>query len=211
MKNQKSNKKRKSGWIVLACVVIVVSAALAVVWNFYQAKLNLLQYDDGHREIDTEIELPLDDMEIPDLGDAPDNSQQNSELPTGDIVTDKNVINILLLGTDERSKQFSDNARADSIMILSLNKQTHAMKLVSIERGIGVPVPGRNNDWITHTFRYGGAALTMQTVRDCFKVDVDRYIRVNFHAFEEGIDAIGGVDINITNEEANYMNDPNAH
>lgn len=210
MKNQKSNKKRKIGWIILVCVVAVLAVIFTGVWNFYQSKLNLLQYDDGDREIDTEIELPLDDMEIPDLGDAPDNNQQNSDLPTGEVVTDKDVINILLLGTDERSKQFSDNARADAIMILSLNKQTHAIKLVSIERGIGVPVPGRNDDWITHTFRYGGAALTMQTVRDCFKVDVDRYIRVNFHAFEEGVDAIGGIDINITQEEANYMNQPGA-
>lgn len=210
MKNQKSKKKRKIGWIILACVVVILGMISAVVWNFYQAKLNLLQYDDGNREIDTEIELPLDDMEIPDLGSVSENDHQNSSLPTDEMVTDKNVINILLLGTDERSKQFSDNARADAIMILSLNKQTHAIKLVSIERGIGVPIPGRNDDWITHTFRYGGAALTMQTVRDCFNVDVDRYIRVNFHAFEEGIDAIGGIDINITQEEANYMNQPGA-
>lgn len=205
MKNQTSHKKRKIGWIVLAGVVVVLSVIFVVAWNFYQAKLNLLQYDDGNREIDTEIELPLDDMEIPDLEDAPTNDQQNSNLPTGQMVTDKDVINLLLLGTDERSKQFSDNARADSIMVLSLNKRTHTMKLVSIERGIGVPVPGRNDDWITHTFRYGGAALTMQTVRDCFKVDLDRYIRVNFHAFEEGIDAIGGVDINLTQEEVTYL------
>lgn len=205
MNNQKSKKKRKIGWIILACVVVVVAVIAAVVWDFYQAKLNLLQYDDGRREMDTEIELPLDDVEIPDLGDAPEDDQRNNSLPTGDMVTDDNVINIMLLGTDERSKNFSDNARADTIMILSLNTQTHAMKLVSIERGIGVPVPGRNDDWITHTFRYGGAALTMQTVRDCFKVDVDRYIRVNFYAFEAGIDAIGGIDINLTQDEVNYL------
>lgn len=91
-------------------------------------------------------------------------------------------------------------------MILSLDLENHTIKLVSIERGIGVPVPGRNDDWITHTFRYGGAALTMQTVRDCFKVDVDRYVRVNLQAFEEGIDAIGGVDLTLTQAEADYIN-----
>ena len=114
--------------------------------------------------------------------------------------------NILLLGTDERTEEFSENARADTIMVLSLNTKEHTMKLVSIERGIGVPIPGRNDDWITHTFRYGGAALTMQTVRDCFKLDVERYVRINFNFMSKAIDTIGGVDIELTQEEADHLN-----
>lgn len=211
MKNQNSKKKSRIGWIVAACIVVVLAVLLVAAWGFYQAKLDLLQYDDGKREIDTETELPLDDMEIPDLGDAPDDADMRDDLPEGEITQSDDVINILLLGTDERSKDFSTNARADAIMILSLNVKKHTIKLVSIERGIGVPISGRNDDWITHTFRYGGAALTMQTVRDCFKVDVNHYVRVNFNAFKEGIDAIGGIDITLTQEEANYMNDPHAH
>ena len=46
----------------------------------------------------------------------------------------------------------------------------------------------------------------MQTVRDCFKLDVNRYIRVNFNAFKEGISAIGGIDIELTPAEAEYIN-----
>lgn len=47
-------------------------------------------------------------------------------------------------------------------------------------------------DWLTHTFRYGGADLMMREVRECFKVDVERYIRVNFTTFKKGIDSVGG-------------------
>ncbi len=199
-------KSAKKGWIIFACVAAVVIILLGCIWAYYQGKLGLMQYDDGKREIDTELELPLDDMDIPDVGQAPEKENARTDLPAGELVTDEDVINILLLGTDERSAEFNENARADSIMILSLNTEKHTIKLVSIERGIGVPVPGRNDDWITHTFRYGGADLTMQTVRDCFKVDVDRYIRVNFHAFEKGIDAIGGIDISLNAREAEYIN-----
>lgn len=203
--NPKKSKRLRS--IVVLCLSLVLLIGLAG-WLFVQSKLGLLNYDDGFQEIDTTTELPLDGLDIPELGNAPEDSDFLNNLPTDGIFHDKSIVNILLLGTDDHDKSFSDNARADSIMLLSLNTENHTIKLVSIERGIGVPVPGRNDDWITHTFRYGGAALTMQTVRDCFNVDVDRYIRVNFQSFKSGIDAIGGIDINVTQAEADYMNNP---
>lgn len=131
---------------------------------------------------------------------------QPIEVPDGDVWKDENVFNILLLGTDERSKEFSTNARADSILVLSLNKKEKTIKLVSLGRATGVPIPGRNDDLLTHTFRYGGAELTMKTVQDCFKVDVEKYIRVNFHTFEQLIDSVGGVDIALVKKEADALN-----
>lgn len=61
-------------------------------------------------------------------------------------------------------------------------------------------------DWLTHTFRYGGADLMMREVMECFKVDVERYIRVNFATFKQGIESVGGVDINLSVAEADYLN-----
>lgn len=116
------------------------------------------------------------------------------------------VLNVLLLGTDERSDEYSENARSDCMMILSLNRKTHKMRLTSLERGIGVPIEGQEDDWLTHTFAYGGAALTLKTVQECFDLDVDRYVRVNFNSFEQIIDAIGGVDIELTALEAQGLN-----
>ena len=199
-------KKKRWPWVLLA-IVLVLLLLVSSAWMFYQSKLNKLDFDDGKQEIDTTVEMPLDDMDIPDLGEAPENADELDDAPEDEIYHDDDVMNILLLGTDERSKKFNTNARADSIMLLSLNMRDHTIKLVSIERGIGVPVPGRNDDWITHTFRYGGADLTLQTVREQFRVDVDRYIRVNFSAFTQGIDAIGGVDLNFTAEEIAYLNE----
>ena len=116
------------------------------------------------------------------------------------------VLNVLLLGTDERSDEYSENARSDCMMILSLNRKTHKMRLTSLERGIGVPIEGQEDDWLTHTFAYGGAVLTLKTVQECFDLDVDRYVRVNFNSFEQIIDAIGGVDIELTALEAQGLN-----
>lgn len=202
-------KKKLPKWGVVVLLIIAALLLLAIIaWIYYDSKLNLINYDDGSRVIDTSTSYAVDnsELDIGDLPDAPEGEKGTIEILGGDIYSDGDVTNILLLGTDERTEEFNNNARADAIMVLSLNTKEHTMKLVSIERGIGVPIPGRNDDWITHTFRYGGAALTMQTVRDCFKLDVDRYVRVNFNFMIKAIDTIGGVDIELTQEEADCLN-----
>lgn len=210
MNSEKNNAKRRPVWpIIVSILAVIVLAAIAGVYLYWNGKLNLIHFDDGEREIDTSTsyEVNNDELDIGDLPDAPSGVESSIHTDNAEIYEDENVLNILLLGTDERSREFNDNARADSIMVLSLNTELHTIKLVSIERGIGVPVPGRNDDWITHTFRYGGAKLTMDTVRECFDLDVDRYVRINFHMFEDAINAIGGIDMNLTQAEADYLND----
>ena len=204
------NRKKPIGIIIAISIVLLLTIVTLLGWAYYNSKLDLIQYDDGSKEIDTSTSYAIDndELDIADLPDAPEDVDASGgiEILEGDIYHDDNVVNILLLGTDERTDEFNENARADAIMVMSLNTKEHTIKLISIERGIGVPVPGRNDDWITHTFRYGGAALTMQTVRDCFKLDVERYVRVNFNVVSKAIDKIGGVDIELTQAEAEHLN-----
>ena len=204
------NRKKPIGIIIAISIVLLLTIVTLLGWAYYNSKLDLIQYNDGSKEIDTSTSYAVenDELDIADLPDAPEDVDASGgiEILEGDIYHDDDVINILLLGTDERTDEFNENARADAIMVMSLNTKEHTIKLISIERGIGVPVPGRNDDWITHTFRYGGAALTMQTVRDCFKLDVERYVRVNFNVVSKAIGKIGGVDIELTQAEADHLN-----
>ena len=204
------NRKKPIGIIIAISIVLLLTIMTLLGWAYYNSKLDLIQYDDGSKEIDTSTSYAIDndELDIANLPDAPEDVDASGgiEILEGDIYHGDNVVNILLLGTDERTDEFNENARADAIMVMSLNTKEHTIKLNSIERGIGVPVPGRNDDWITHTFRYGGAALTMQTVRDCFKLDVERYVRVNFNVVSKAIDKIGGVDIELTQAEAEHLN-----
>ena len=196
----KAKKKLKKWQITLLVILgVLLLLFLFLLW-FYYAKLSLMQYDTSSGvSIDTEVSVDDDDLNIETSGVS------NIDIPAGEIYQNDNVINILLLGTDERAASFSDNARADSMMVLSIDKKYHTVKLVSFERGLGVSIPGRSDDWLTHTFRYGGANLTMQTIRETFCVDVDRYVRVNFNTFEQIIDTIGGVDLTLSAEEANAL------
>lgn len=206
-------KKVKRSVKIVIAVVLVILLLLTSGMVFYLSKLNLLQFSDGkikwNGSIDETDSETLDEASRMDEAIA-DLEEKDSVDATGDIYKDKNYFNILLIGTDERTENFSDNARGDTCMILSIGKKDGSMKLISLERGMGVPIlEGRYKgqyDWLTHTFRYGGADLMMREVRECFKVDVERYIRVNFATFKKGIDSVGGIDITLTAAEANYIN-----
>ena len=223
----------KKGWKIALIVVAVVLAFSAAIGGYVSGKLGKISYDDGKIQFEKndDWEEYVQELERRIIhGDDPDVENQQQEMddaiekeqlevvetppanpiPDLEIRSDENVINILLIGTDERTEGFSSFARGDSCMILSLNKSTGRAKLVSLERGIGVPIlEGQYKgyyDWLTHSFCYGGADLMMKEVRECFRIDVSHYIRVNFATFKAGINAIGGVDITLTQAEANYIN-----
>ena len=206
-------KKVKRSVKIIIAVVLVIVLLLTSGVVFYLSKLNLLQFSDGKfkwsgsiDETDSETleEASRMDEAIADL------EEKDSIDATGDIYKDKNYLNILLIGTDERTENFSNNARGDSCMIMSIGKRVGSLKLTSLERGMGVPIlDGKYKgkyDWLTHAFRYGGADLMMREVRECFKVDVERYIRVNLATFKKGIECVGGIDVTLTAAEAAYIN-----
>ena len=206
-------KKIKKSVKIIIAIVLVIVLLLSSGVIFYLSKLNLIKFSNGKftwsgspdmsdsETLDEESRMneAIADLEEKDAIDA-----------TGEIYKDKRFLNILLIGTDERAESFSENARGDSCMIMSIGKKDGSLKLASLERGMGVPIlEGKYKgqyDWLTHTFRYGGADLMMREVRECFKVDVERYIRVNFTTFKKGIDSVGGIDITLTAAEAAYVN-----
>ena len=203
--------KRSVKIIIAIALVIVLLLASGVI--FYLSKLNLIKFSNGkftwNGSSDMSDSETLDEESRMDEAIA-DLEEKDAVDATGEIYKDKRFLNILLIGTDEHTIDFSENARGDSCMIMSIGKKDGSLKLASLERGMGVPIlEGKYKgqyDWLTHTFRYGGADLMMREVRECFKVDVERYIRVNFTTFKKGIDSVGGIDINLTAAEAAYVN-----
>lgn len=116
------------------------------------------------------------------------------------------VINVLFLGTDFAVGADGNRGRADSNMLCSLDTRSGAIRLVSFERGIGVPVPGRGSDLLTHAYHWGGPELSQSIISQMFAVEVDGYAQVDFSSFADVIDAIGGVDVELTEMEAKALN-----
>ncbi len=215
-------KKHKVLTMVI-CVLLLIGALLL---GFIYSKLSKLSYHDG--SLSATYEQTEEDVVVVKGEDiTPESSEEEDVklildeeedaldaadiiLAEGDPIFDKDVLNILLLGTDERTEEFSTKARADSIMILSFNKKDNSVKLVSLQRGMGFQVPDGiykgQYDWLTHLFRYGGAEMMMQAISNSLKIDVKYYVRVNFNTFTQLIDSVGGVDIELSALEAAGLN-----
>lgn len=213
----KKDKKRKvKAWlIVLLTFVALIAAAILMMYGYFHKK-----YQQMYVEQPPAVEWTEDYEETvqanKEFQDRMEETIQQEQLEErtaikakGEIVRDRDVVNILLIGTDERTAgEYSENARGDACMLLSVNTNgdVPVISLVSLERGMGVPIldgPYEGQwDWLTHTFRYGGGELLVREVSECFKVDVEYYVRVNFRVLEKAIDALGGVTVYFDEAEA---------
>ena len=117
-------------------------------------------------------------------------------------------MNILLLGSDER--KISDSARTDCMIICSIHLPTGKVKLTSIMRDLAVDFDdiGKFNGTyrINAANYFGGERLAMKTVNECFGLNIEKYVRVNFFGFQEIAHMLGGIDMTISEDEMNLIN-----
>ncbi len=125
----------------------------------------------------------------------------------------KNITNLLLLGLDGRSSY--KGSRSDTMMIVSINDQAKTIKLISLMRDTLVTIPGRDRDGdgkddyakMNAAYAYGGFDLLSKTIEQNFRLDIDHYVGVNFVSFPVAVDAMGGVDIELTEAETTQICD----
>ena len=201
--HRRHSRRKKKKFIIIASVLlsiplVLIAAGLIVFFHYYNL-MDIRSLEDASVSY-SNIEVTFTDTELAEVPEG------EVILPEKNVYSEKIVTNILLIGTDERTDYFNFRSRADSIMILSLNRSTNEVKLISLERGMLVKIPGREPDILAHTFRYGGAQLLIQTVETHFNIDIDNYVRINFFMFEKLIDEIGGVDVTLSQKEANSLN-----
>jgi polyisoprenyl-teichoic acid--peptidoglycan teichoic acid transferase len=108
-------------------------------------------------------------------------------------------ISILLMGIDDsQTRHFGKGTRTDAMMVLTLNKKENAVKLLSIPRDSYVTIPGRTSKTrINEANAYGGTKLAIETVQNVLDIPIDYYVKMNFNAFLDVVDALGGVDVNV--------------
>ena len=158
----------------------------------------------------------LDDQPEEEEGIDPESLDLNPNLP-------ENVINILLIGVDTRSDDpLEIIGRGDTQIIVSIDKDSGAIKMTSILRDTYVSIPGyRKQTKINNAYQYGcnkvkkgtvqdkirsGASLAMRTINKNFELNLQNYVAINFNGLASIIDALGGIDIELTRGEAWYIN-----
>ena len=117
--------------------------------------------------------------------------------------SEAHVRNILLIGADADR---GGSSRSDSIMIASVNKQTGRITVCSILRDTHLDVPGHQESKVNAAFSWGGANLLVQTIEQNFGIKIDDYAVVNFEMFTALIDGLGGIELDVSEDEADYIN-----
>ena len=123
------------------------------------------------------------------------------------IPRESDRVNILVMGIDRRPGE-PFISRTDSMMLFSIDPQSDSAAILSIPRDLYVVIPGHGRDRINTAFVYGsaggnpagGASLAMQTVEYNLGVPIDHYLLVDFSAVTRGVDALGGIDVNVPYE-----------
>ena len=114
------------------------------------------------------------------------------------------ITNILLIGTDARD--LNERARSDSIIIATIDNNTKKLKLSSIMRDTFVDIPGYGEQKINAALALGGPELLIKTIKENFNFTLDKYVMVNFWGFEDIIDGIGGIEVDVKDYEIPEIN-----
>lgn len=108
------------------------------------------------------------------------------------------ALNFLIIGSDSRDLSV-ERGRSDVIVLMHINDERDRVDLVHFPRDLFVPIAGTGgSSKINAAYAYGGAPLLLQTLQPLIGVPVDHVVIVNFESFKAMTDAIGGVDVMVT-------------
>lgn len=114
--------------------------------------------------------------------------------------------NIAIFGVDSRADDYGKGNRSDCIIIASINNKTHDVKLISVYRDTYVQIEGHGLDKITHAYSYGEAPLALKTLNENLDLNIKEFVTVNFDSVSDAVDALGGIKMDITSAEVQYIN-----
>jgi polyisoprenyl-teichoic acid--peptidoglycan teichoic acid transferase len=187
-------RKRYEVWLSTAVLTIIVFCIL-ILAGFYVHIRNNIYKNDGGNKLSSQENFHENYTEaVPSREEAPENLY---EFKNG-------ITNILLIGTDTRD--LKENARADSIIIATIDSNNRKLKFTSIMRDTYVAIKNHSAQKINNAFAYGGPELLMDTIGRNFNLQLDKYIVINFHGFEDMIDALGGIEVDIKEYEIKEIN-----
>lgn len=183
MANKKGNKKglglKIFGITVLILIIILVAIIGGTFWfvNNKLSKMQTIDIDEKELSVSTQAEENLSDYR-----------------------------NIALFGIDSRDSSLGKGNRSDCIIIASLNNKTKEVKLISVYRDTYMKIEGHGLDKVTHAYSYGEAPLAIKTLNENMDLNIKEFVTVNFDAVADAVNALGGVTIDVEQNEIQYIN-----
>ncbi len=205
-------------WLgILLALAIMVSSCLVAIFGFLTAERVLAAARQPFNPLESAAKAvaetalpPLSQVGTVNLVTPPPDAPTPTPLPPVAGIDDERVT-VLIMGIDRRPGE-PFISRTDTMMLAAIDTQDQSISLLSIPRDLYVVIPGYGRDRINTAFVYGsggndpagGAALAMQTVSYNLGVPIDHYFMVDFNAFINTIDTLGGIDVYVPYD----INDP---
>lgn len=211
----KKNGKRSGLRAVLVALCIILGVVLAVMLAgtiYAEHLLNQVNYVSPEQTQPTlsaeellQIQEQLqEELEEEEAATGPTMNPEDVSFGEGPQVeiAGEEIINILLIGKDGSSSR----ARTDSMILCTFNVSDDTITLTSFMRDMYVEIPGHANSRINAAYVYGGMQLLNETLYHNFGIQVDGNVEVDFEHFEDVINYLGGVTLELTKSEAAYIN-----
>lgn len=182
----KNNKRKKGRWLkvlgtILLTIILILAILIGLAYVYITnklSKMNTVQLDESQLGITAEASTKL-----------------------------AKYRNIAIFGVDSREDDYGKGNRSDCMIIASINNETKEVRLISVYRDTYVNIQGHGLDKITHAYSYGEAPLAINTLNTNLDLNISEFVTVNFDSVSDAVDELGGVTINIENEEIKYIND----
>jgi LCP family protein required for cell wall assembly len=190
--NKTKKHKKICKWlkIMLILLAIIIICFAILVGKFIQNKLSKINFQ----------QLDEEDLSV--------NDELYSEVEGLTKKEYEQVVNILLLGSDSKDMNDQYAGNSDAIMIISINPKYKSIKLISIPRDTAANIEGVENRYkINYAFALGGEQLAIKTINKNFGLNLKEYITINISAMYDIINELGGVEVEITKEEMNWINE----
>ena len=185
MNKDKKTKKLPKWTKIVLCIFSAIILTIAALYTYsYYTVNNIVNKSE-------KIDLKEDELGVVD----------EEELKQYDDYTE--IINIALLGIDSTD---STSGRSDSIIVATLDSIHNKLKLTSFMRDSYVNISNYGYDKLNHAYAYGGANLAINTLNTNFGLNITDFVAVDFASLPKIIDSLGGITIDITEEELNYIN-----
>lgn len=190
------SRRNKILIIVISIFLIIIGAAL---------EIYLFAKDTYNKKI--LVTDPKKDFVI-----EPENDENNIYTPEPSVEPveeekygiESDIVNILLVGVDTRA--VFEDSRTDSIIIATVDPTSKKVKLTSFMRDMYVEIPGKGYQKINAAFQIGGINLLKKTIKYNFGLNVNNHVAIDFKGFQELIDMMNGVEVDVKSYELNEIN-----
>ena len=210
-KDNKKNTKR----ILVFLLVFLMLFVVFLIGSFINEKLNTIH---GENEVftgvaDEDYTENFDEEQFEAMHEVSNAASLNDLLKKwhnngGELMKQKFIINVLLVGIDGKDG-VTKGGNSDSLILVSINKKTEKITLVSFMRDSRTYFEVNGRDYwnkVNAAYARGGANATVQTLENDYKIDIDYYVAVDFSTFPKVINALGGITVDVQEYEQKYIN-----